>query len=216
VYINWGSSSIGLSTIPFSYDFLNHPFNVSLASNKLLTLNQFRAYGVSCPEFTTDIEEAEYWADSESDVYCRTLLAGKGGEGIIVATNSEELVDAPLYTKRVNVGKEYRVHVFNGEVIDYAKKGRKRDSEERASHLIRNYAKGWVFIRENIQLPESVREESCKAVESLGLLFGAVDVCTRKNQESQAVVFEVNSAPGFSEGSTTVKAYADAIRKYLS
>lgn len=212
VVINWGASSTdNVSIIPS----LNKFSTIRTAANKLESLKAFTNFAVRCPMWTRDIRYANSWIREEGcKVYCRTTLTGKGGDGIIIASTVDELVDAPLYTKGVKAGYEYRVHVFNGEVIDYVKKGRKRleEGEERPSHLIRNYTKGWIFIREDIELPEMVKQEAIKAVKALGLDFGAVDIAQVRDSED-VVVYEVNTAPGLQ--GTTLEKYIEAIQKYI-
>lgn len=208
--INWGSSIVPEWYTPYVH-YINTPWSVKTASNKAHTLNSFRLAGVSSPEFTTDISIAKEWIDANHIVYCRTNLTGNSGEGIVISDSYDTLVNAPLYTRGIASVHEYRVHVFNGEVIDYVKKATRR-GEDKPSKLIRNYAKGWVFVREGITLSDEIIQESIKAVRSLGLHFGAVDVCI--DADNIPYVFEVNTAPGL-QGST-IQAYAKAIRKYLS
>ena len=78
------------------------------------------------------------------------------------------------------------------------------------SRYIRNHKQGWVFVREGVELPQEVKEEAVRAIKSLSLDFGAVDICYTSSGE--ACVFEVNTAPGIMN--TSVERYAEAIRKY--
>lgn len=220
VVINWGCSATdNVSIIPS----LNKFSAIKTACNKLQSMIAFKNAGVSCPDFIDQFNPdmpcqlVRDWINSGHKVYCRTQLSGHGGNDIIIASTLDEVVEAPLYTCGVRADKEYRVHVFRGEVIDYVKKGRSRDSDEdnRPSHLIRNYSQGWVFIRENIELPEVVIQESLKAVEALGLDFGAVDIATVKGtNNTKAVVYEVNTACGIQ--GTTLTSYVSAIRRWLN
>ena len=213
VVINWGCSSPPEGIM----DCLNSPDAVRIAVDKLRTLNRFREFSIQSPLWDVFHHTAVSWIGQGFKVYCRKELQGKSGSGIIIASSVDELVDAPLYTREVKAAKEYRVHVFNGEVIDYAKKGRTRANgdETRPSCAIRSYSSGWIFIREGIQLPQAVQEESIKAVKALGLDFGAVDICTIKGtNDEQVCVYEVNSAPGL-RSPTTIEAYKNAILKYI-
>lgn len=208
--LNWGSSVKPAWDNKYVH-YINSPCNVKIASNKYHTLNKFRLHDVSLPVFTTDINVAKEWIDANHLVYCRTNLTGNSGKDIVISDSYDALVNAPLYTKGVDADVEYRVHVFNGEVIDYVKKATRR-GEDKPSHLVRNYAKGWVFIREGIILPDEIISEAIKAVRSIGLCFGAVDIATIHG--GGVCVYEVNTAPGL-QGST-IDAYVNAIHKYLS
>jgi glutathione synthase/RimK-type ligase-like ATP-grasp enzyme len=218
VVINWGNSRPvytreGLSIIPT----LNNYADVAKACNKLNAFRYLSAAAVPCPDWDKYYETAVFWIEQGFKVYCRKVLTGHSGSGIIIASTVDELVDAPLYTKQVYAAKEFRVHVFKGEVIDYAKKARRRDYSEndRPSGEIRSYSKGWIFIREGVQLPQAVERESLKAIKALGLDFGAVDICTIKGtNDEQVCVYEVNTSPGIH--SSTIKSYANAIRRYIN
>ena len=117
------------------------------------------------------------------------------------------VVDAPLYTKYVKKADEYRVHVFGGEVLDVQQKRKRQEvPNDEVDYQIRNLAGGWVFCRDNIDCPSSVRELAVGAVRALGLDFGAVDIGFNRHN-GVGYVFEVNTAPGV-EGSTLDKYYA--------
>lgn len=207
VVVNWGSSSC-------PYDCLNDSGAVSVASDKLLTLKQLSLSGVSVPEWTTDRQIASGWLTEGHTVVCRGKLNGSSGEGIeLVTGESEGLPLVPLYTKYCKKKDEYRVHVFDGKVIDVQRKMRKKDvPDNEVDWQIRNLAGGFIFGREGVDPGDQVLETSVSAVNSLGLLFGAVDIGSHPEEGSR--VYEVNTAPGL-EGST-VDSYVKAIKEYLN
>jgi len=210
--VNWGHGIVpywGSHVVP-NPRLLNHWDSVSLAVNKLKAFKVFKQHEVPTPDWTTDIETAKGWLDAGRVVICRTKLSSMEGRGIVVATRKDELVPAPLYTKLFPKEKEYRVHVFKGEVIDYVQKKLRTDAPANRSKYIRNTANGWIFARSNIQLPLAVVDCAKKAVSSLGLDFGAVDLAI--GASGKVVVFEVNTAPGI-EG-TTITKYKEAIEAY--
>lgn len=216
--INWGNVRIPnwwsrLTVFNLGGPVLNSPVTVAVARNKRYTFQTLNGR-VVIPRWTTDKTEAVSWIQDGKKVFCRTTLTGMGGSGIITATTEDELVDAPLYTLNVGKRTEYRVHVFNGEVIDFIQKKKltQEQLDERGiivNYTIRNHNNGWVFAREGVELPETVREQALLAVTTLGLDFGAVD-CYVTERDGTAGVFEVNTAPGI-EG-TTLERYVNAIR----
>lgn len=214
VIINWGSS-----IRPHWYDtpiewavHLNDQSAVKIASNKLLTFEHFIRHFVNHPDWS----DCRGWAESQIEhgrkIICRTLLTSNSGKGIVVASTVGDLVDAPLYTMLVKKDKEYRVHVFNGRVIDFVQKKKREGVEDRVPY-IRSHNNGWIFARQGVVLPDNVKEEAIKAVACLGLDFGAVDIAT--THDGNVVVFEVNTAPGLAEGGTTLQKYVQAIREIL-
>lgn len=184
------------------------------ATNKLNAFQVMKNADVSIPDFTSDSSVAASWVDGGELVVGRTVLTGHSGAGIVLLGGefSHVVTHAPLYVKYKKKKAEYRVHVFNGTVIDVQQKRRKAGVENVSSY-IRNIDQGWVFCRENVSPAAMVLEESKKAVGALGLMFGAVDVIWNEH-EQRAYVLEVNTAPGL-EG-TTVEKYADAIKEYVN
>jgi glutathione synthase/RimK-type ligase-like ATP-grasp enzyme len=185
------------------------PDAVGLASNKLRTFNYWSDAGVSCPEWTTDYYTALGWVEDDATVFCRTQVQAHSGIGIVIATNPDEFVSAPLYTKYIKKKKEFRVHVFNNEVIDIQEKRLSHGAVDRG-WLIRNHNNGFVFCRDNIIEPTDLRQVALHAVTSLGLDFGAVDVIYNQHYD-KCYALEVNTAPGL-EG-TTLERYTTKIKE---
>ena len=212
IIINWGNSSL-----PYWHkehldsNWINHPSSVRLATNKLVSFKVLETNNVSIPILTTDPLVAKTWLEDSKIIVCRKTLTGHSGSGIVIARSEEEIVSAPLYTQHVRHTREFRVHIFNGNVIDASEKKRRNGVD--ASTLVRSYDNGWVFTRENLVVPEDVLLQSINAVEALGLDFGAVDVGYRVDDD-KAFIFEVNSAPGL-VGTTLIK-YSEEFTKCLN
>ena len=193
------------------FELLNNTEAVAKASNKLRFFEAV-SEAVSVPPFTTSKEVAKEWAAAGKTVICRTLLNGHSGAGIVLADKPEDVVKAPLYTEYVPKKEEYRVHVFNGEVIHASRKARKKEvPAEEVNWKVRNHGNGFIFQHENFELPEDCAVQSLKAIKEIGLDFGAVDVIWNDKQQ-KAYVLEVNTAPGI-EG-VTLERYVEAITKW--
>ena len=135
-------------------------------------------------------------------------------EAVMQEQEEQTLPTAPLYTHNVENNGEYRVHVFNGEVILYQKKSRRReedgsvDTPDDSESLVRNLASGWVYRTENLRHLEVVEQIAIDAMRALALDFGAVDIIRDNNGDPH--VLEVNTAPGLGN-SSTLQAYSQAI-----
>jgi hypothetical protein len=211
IIVNWGNSKP--PHFKWLDDDLNKPHSIALASNKINTFAELVCKGFDhLPKFTTEIEDAEDWITNGNVVYCRSTVTGHSGRGIVIASNSNELINAPLYTVKTKHKDEYRVHVFKGEVLDVQKKKRKLGFTGHSSG-IRNHSNGWIYARADVAIPDMLCPIAVQAVELLGLDFGAVDIGHRII-DNKFFVFEVNTAPGL-EGSTLDK-YAKAIYNYYS
>jgi len=210
IIINWGRS-VNVDHYPVSQHDLNPSYAIAIACNKLKTFNKLNGNGFEyIPDYTIHNTEAEEWLQEGHKVYCRTTLTGHSGSGIVIATNSYELVDAPLYTIQTKHKYEFRVHVFKGKVIDVQQK--KKRSGVEANSAIRNHSNGYVYARCDITVPSIVLEASAKAVSIIGLDFGAVDIGYRE-RDNKAFVFEINTAPGLV--GTTIEVYKNAFNNYL-
>lgn len=206
IILNWGRSELEpKSRWPVSV--INEARAVANAKNKLKAFELMRNIGVPIPEFTTNPEQVRAWLRQESVVYGRAQVAGQGGAGIHILTpETTPIPNLPLYTRGIVKAHEYRVHVFNGRVIDFAKKRRRADKPD-ASSFIKNYENGWVFCRDGVFLPEQVRRIAIDSTRAMGLHFGALDIVMKNDMP---YVLEINTAPGI-EGST-LNSYVRAIR----
>lgn len=207
--INWGH---GGEFLRARHKVLNIPTLVSLCINKLTTLTTLVGL---VPEFTTSKAQAERWTNEGHKVYCRTTITGSEGRGIVVASAPNEVVRAPLYTKRFKHTREYRVHVFDREVIQVVQKKKRNGTDP--NPLVRSND-DWVFARNldkalDSQEVQKVKEIAISGAARLGILFGAFDILYSVKQD-KAVILECNTAPGLDK--TSAKCYAEAFKRYLN
>jgi len=207
--INWGNSGDIKRHIECG-GCLNPPNAVRNAVNKLQAFKLMEA-GVSIPSFTDEHQEAVKWLNEGSTIIVRHKLNGHSAEGLEIVNPNEagehdDLPEAPLYTKYIKKDQEWRIHVFQGKVFFEQRKARKKDvPDDKVNWQVRNLNGGFIYSHVNVDAPKNVKEEAIKAVEALGLDFGAVDILTTKRGE--AYVLEVNTACGL-EG-TTLEKYAE-------
>lgn len=196
--INWGASDCKYT----GRGVANQPEAIDPASNKLKCFNMLKEAGVSIPRFWTRKE------DIPADAYpvmCRTKLQAHSGEGIVIAENPGQLVNAPLYTQYVKADNEYRAHVIRApggdtSIIAVQRKAKRFDADH-VDYRVRNLANGFVYVMED-NPPEDVVKQAKAALEASGLAFGAVDIKGGK----KAYVLEINTAPGLED--RTAQAYA--------
>ena len=209
VIINWGCSNIQFNTN--HNKILNKPECVKVASNKLDTFVLLSREKILVPKFSTDKVQAQKWIDKGFRVLCRHLLTSHSGKGIeILNKETATIPDAPLYVKYIKKVHEFRVHIFNGVVIDYVEK-KKRIGTTNTNNLIRSHDNDWVFCRTDILVRDDIKELAIKSVKALGLDFGAVDCII--DSKDRPMILEVNTAPGL-EGTTLAK-YTQAIKEIV-
>jgi hypothetical protein len=222
--INWGctkwpapwESDIEM-TLPDEH-MLNTPDLVRTSTNRLKSLPIMKEAGINVPKHTTDFSTARQWYLDGRTVLARQAIRSFGGHGITVHDPSPKegepspLIPAAFYSLYSPKRHEFRVHVFGGKVIDLQQKKRAKGFDG-VDTKVRSYDNGWRFCRNGIVVPDGCVQESLRAVQALGLDFGAVDVGWNEKLQ-EPMVYEVNTAPGI-EG-TTVKNYGKAIREWFT
>jgi predicted ATP-grasp superfamily ATP-dependent carboligase len=179
--------------------------------NKVEQFHAFNQAGVSCPKYTTTSDGAKELG--VKTLFARTLISSTGGRGIVeFDTDTENYPRAPLYTEYIPKKAEYRIHVFEGKVIDRQQKKKKRGFEEDRNTRVSNLSNGYVYTRDAIVLPENIEALAVKAVEACRYSYGAVDIIYNEKR-NQCYVLEVNSRPGLM--GTTLGNYINAIKEYV-
>jgi hypothetical protein len=122
----------------------------------------------------------------------------KGGDDLLYGVEGRR----SFRVHKVTTVAEFRIHVMNNVSIRAGMKTPRPDIDE-PHPWVRSYEGGW-FLDYGTNCQQFVRQrhrDAAKAaVAALGLDFGAVDV--GETPDKQAIVFEVNRAPGL-EGVTT-------------
>ncbi len=216
--LNYGTTSrilVGMG----EFEVLNSPISVCLAVDKKQTLARLAREGVPTLTFTDKPAEALAWLDEGRSIVCRQVLNGHSGQGIDIIkfsdwkANGKRKPQIPagvkLFTRYFPKQDEVRVHVFAGEIIGYAAKRRKTGVQ--ADPWVRSHANGWVFATENVFRDERAADAAVRAVQCLGLDFGAVDVVLGRDG---VAVLEVNTAPGM-EG-RTLQAYTAKFKQHFN
>lgn len=189
----------------------NKSDSICNAVNKITSFKKFKANDVPHPEFTDNKKVAANWMKQGSLIVVRSDTEGMDGKGLKIIDDIYDFFDitAPLYTKFIPQQNEYRVHVFNGNVIDLQIK-RPRDGVQKVNERVRTTSGGWGLYRSNVNCPQECQNAAIRAVKALGLDFGAVDVVWQQGGKG-AFVLEVNTAPELTEVCT--EKYGDYIIK---
>ncbi len=217
ILINWGYSTKPQIPTQGCGQILNSFSSIPYVSNKLAFF-KYNSTARKVP-YATSMADARTLFKFHDKVFCRTLINARGGEGIVVANSPDELVEAPLYTGGITYKvKEYRIHVFRGQVFHIQQK-RKMTSEKledlgiKHKQGIRNHDNGYVFSINNIEKPSKYTiAEAKQVIIDYALDFGAVDILERR-ETSESYILEVNTAPNL-EG-TTLDKYTQIFTEHL-
>jgi len=218
--INWGVSQTPRAFVQRNLTLSNTLEGVATCQDKIATLDTLTypdtGERVSSIEWDTLKETATNWLEEDGKIVVRHTTTGHSGAGIQIVRRGEAIPNAPLYTRYFRKQAEYRLHVFYGNVILIQQK-RRMNNERRppeGHNLIRTHANGWVFALNDLGCDArnyrgAISQLAIDACNAVGCNHAAVDVLVSHENNNNAVVCEINSAPGIQAGST-LEAYTRA------
>ncbi len=153
IVIGWGAKTKKDVTFPNGTEVLNHPNNIRQNRNKLKTLGVLAtANGAVAPFVSADkviVEMGKKKGKVSLPMVGRTKYhqGGKGFWTCLTPTHVKNAIDegAQYFQNYIDIVDEYRLHIFNGNVL-HAQKKVKRDNMESAfvdqrKEKIKDYAK---------------------------------------------------------------------------
>ena len=189
-----------------------HPLRENLVygdcKDKIYQYTWFKEQGIPSLDYTCDNACAKAWTQDGQVVFARLLTRSSEGKGIIVCETPEQVPMAPVYTKYKKKKKEFRVHIFQQEVVHVLEKRKKVGYEKDRDTRIRNTANGYVFCSDGVVEPVGLRELALAASKVTNSDFRGVDIGFNEKL-NELFVIEVNSAPGIQ--GTNVDRYIQAI-----
>lgn len=192
--------------------FIRPQFRYGQSVNKLQQYQWFTDNNIPCLQFTTELDEAVDWCENGHTVFGRKYLNASCGKGILVFETPDDIVPCPVYTKYKKKKREFRVHVFKDQVVSVVEKKRKKEFDGERDTKIRNVANGYVFVQQNVDEPDGLRELALRAAEVSYSDFRGVDIGYNKLKD-ELFVIEVNSAPGIQ--GNNINRYLEAIVQYV-
>lgn len=190
--INWGRATANSKLNP----------DITNSTNKKLMRELFAEHEVPAPKLMNQEEALDYIL--KGGVVIGRPDQHSKGRGLWRCDSAVALMRAIQGTARkraathfmefVESEREYRVHIFKGKSI-------------RISEKVFNDDKTYTTGKPGDIKLARVRDAAKQAVTALSLDFGAVDILARGDENQEAFVLEVNTAPGL--GGTMPKLYAD-------
>lgn len=207
ILIRWGAAKLVGKPIKV----INNAKSIQLASNKLESLKVLA---------DNDIRVPKVYAPNKVEAENFPVLGRKvhhiAGNDIVLCLQKRDIPEATklgctYFTQYIPKTKEYRVHVFDGQVIKTSEK-KLTDPSLNKDPWIWNYDEGYTYMVVKEKPLPTVRASAIAAVECLGLTFGAVDVIV--GDDGKAYVLEVNTAPGL-QTDTSLSAYVEKFKAAL-
>ncbi len=181
---------------------------VKNASDKLVMMQKLVEAGIPTPEISFRFDNSTYFNDlrnEEGKFYVR------GANQEVRYTDSVRPGDLYVSKAVPNKRREYRVHVFDGKVMEIYEKVPNEGNENarickahNCSFQLRN--------KDNCRLSLADQQVCIDAVNALGLTFGGVD-CLR-DRDQNIFISEVNSSPALN--SLNIERYFEKIMEYYN
>jgi hypothetical protein len=196
--VRWGCSS----ELPFEpiEGELNSALAISTAADKYSALETMAADGVPTVPFSR--------SPAFSGEILRRRDFHRAGRDIAIGTAEDFFPELGVhFTQFVPSTREMRLHVFKDKVIRAQLKN--PPAPESTDEIpIRTHTRGYTFVPYVRSWPHQTRcDTAIRAIKSLGLDFGAVDMLIR--MDGTECVLEVNTAPACDKA--TAACYLEAI-----
>lgn len=208
VLVRWGSSD----SVRFrALETINKRDAIRLAADKYTALRRMQEFHIPVPRTYGANERNMHYP-----VLGRRTHHTQGRDIVLCLQRMdvERALEAGCthFTELVPKAREFRVHVFEGEVLKLSEKV--LTHPDQYVPWMWNFETGFTFRNVRPIIPavlERVTAAGIAAVQSLGLDFGAADVCL--TDDGHVIVFEVNTGPSLAEKSLGV--YARKIAERL-
>lgn len=198
---------------------------IETSMNKLAMKKAFSVANVKTPYWCTLQDFISMPDDSKFFPCVVKNIWGSRGTGNYIIYSQEEL-DSLLPNKRVEnyiveefckYSREYRFHVSTEGVFLTWRKLRREGTPEKDMWFFNNQTCNWVGKEhESYKLSREVYqiacEESIKALNAVGLDFGAVDIKVSVKSNDVSII-EINSAPSL--GEVGIEVYKTEIKKLI-
>lgn len=207
VLIRWGSSK-RIKKIPGRT--INKRNAVERAADKLLSLSIMQDAHVPVPKVYVGNDALNA---SKSEVLLGRRVNHTQGRDIILCLQREDVKRAlalpnderpAFFTSYIPTSREFRVHVFEKEVLKISEKILTDEDKFQVS-WIRNFENGYTFrnVRDiGDTVLNNISQAAIAAIEALGLDFGAVDIVL--SDDGFWYVLEVNTGPSLGDNSLEV------------
>ncbi len=213
ILIRWGSTE----KVPLTPRLvLNRASAITLATDKIRSLDALRAQGVAVPE-TISVNQAL----TANGLIKLPALGRKRhhtqGQDIILCMQAKDVKrcitrgDSDYFVVYIPTRREYRVHVFNNQIIKVNQKLLKDGNSW--VPFIRNIDNGYVFGQPRKPLSSEQGQLAIKAVRAMGLDFGAVDLILA--DDTKSYVLEVNTGPAL-ETESNLDLYIQAFKRVIN
>jgi len=192
----------------------NRAISIANNINKLKSLFILRRNGIRTVPFWTRFEDIP---NNVFPILGRRISHSRGTD-IRVIKRREYNPHKDFYTQLIDNWREYRCHIMFNNCVRLSMKSKKSNSEysegEKFHPTIRSFHRGWKVndhFEHNIDVENEVIKLCKKALKSMGLDFGAVDIIV--STDYTPYILEVNTSPHLNKFGRQI--YAKEFREFL-
>lgn len=199
------------------------------SSNKLLMKRCFRTNNVKTADWSENTIDINALSDNWKNPIVAKAHFGSRGQGNTLLSSQAEYTSWArgkelhnyIFERFYNYNREYRLHINESGCFYTCRKMLRENTPEDQSWF-RNDSNSVWFVEENPQFDKPVNwdfivTESIKALRSVGLDFGAVDLRIQSSKDKKGkvrenpdfIIIEINSAP--SMGDITLVKYLEVL-----
>lgn len=196
--IRWGTTAYREKDELFG-NVWNSASSILRNTNKLRTFDHFRDADLDVPKIFRNKRDIDTFPVLGRSIHHHggMDIVKINGSRFLDRNDFSRIPNKDFYVEFIPSREEYRVHVFRGEIVRVTRKvfrGVNRDGETVRENEIKNDVNGWGHQNVAVEnLREEYGEAAVKAVEAIGLDFGAVDLLISRNRTPYPL--EVNSCP---------------------
>lgn len=201
IIVRWGTQQDFSGNNNIIY---NMSKNLAIASNKKKSRQIFIENNIACPKMVHPRTNTNYPVIARPEKHSK-------GKNFVVFNNRHDFArhydqnsNNWYYSEFINKVSEFRIHVAHGRVLNYLEKPKPEDPNQIAWNRAVN---GEAF--NNVKWSDynsKVCDLAIKAIQSLGLDFGGVDIIV--DQDGNPYVLEVNCSPTLASSDYSMTRYA--------
>lgn len=184
---------------------------VSPAASKMQAFTLLAAAELNIPRWSQSAQALRIMLREDRAIIARRDGLS-GGRGMVLVEPGVEPSTADFYVEKLSYRREFRIHVFQEQVIHRQGKF----IPPGFSGLAKNFENGCIYTGQELErfaddaTWAQLEQLALRSVAALGLDFGAVDLL--QNKHGHLYVLEVNTAPGLRSQSSFL-AYKSALQR---
>jgi len=194
IIINWGSTKSSPHVQKNTF-WLNHPRDVAMINNKIKMFKLLQTNLLPTVPTTTSKKIAQTWSKDNKIVFARIGSVTRYSRNFRLNYPKEHWTNAPLYTKNIESMIEYRIHIFEQELVGIERKTTSTTILYPSSSTVKIPECGWRLTCENIKPSKKLITIARNISKVIPLNFMAIDFVGMGCIDGNITPFILNITP---------------------